>query len=714
MVVLVAVVVVVVLVAVVVVVILVAVVVVVVLVAVVVVAVLVAVVVSGCGGRCGCSGIWKKKIQETFGVHVLVKLDIFHAVSRLARAMSKKHPLYWRSLQDFRLVFRSSGDNGPKRMLPTPSGDVLMLNLKAFISKWSKVEFDGSSVLNSAAYGELESLKKHIERGCLSGIPAGFGTNRNENVHRSLNSRLAGHRLGIQLAVALLGTFFYIWNATRVGDLTSPTAAFVFHKVSRLLNVEQNTILTSSGEQNFGVGVSSKRHYCEYSLGTAFQRKLKPTELLQTVWYLEDMFREGDSTDSHICKILCSALTSLHTISKVRDLSRTHAEVYPQPTALPTFIEENEIEIHTKRLQNVLQSFHLTMIDVQADGDCLFTSLATHFHMCHIGDTLKEHIGTIGIHLYMTTTEIVKTLRALLVEEWLQNKSEYMAYFPNCTNFEEEATKYATLGVYSTALGDAMLMALANILCTPVVVFTSAESWPYVSIQPRHPRESEPIYLALMQVGPGHYCPAVPKPVLPTSITTQETDKETVVEGNTFCRCGRGSNSKCGEKKNCSAKSEYSSRCPCLKKHLPCTSKCKCLHCDNQYGQHQEDHANAPYTQRRKRPRQQHQDSKLPALKFMKESNEQPLVGRWSELETQVLIAILRFMFGTHLPDDTDSSTPKIIEVYNNILNFVDKHAGLPLPLSRKSLEQVQAKLEQCKKENKLLQICGVVNYPAV
>ena len=57
---------------------------------------------------------------------------------------------------------------------------------------------------------EIDKLKVHIERGCLSDIPPHFGTNRNENLHRSLNERLMGSRLGVETTVALLQHFFIV------------------------------------------------------------------------------------------------------------------------------------------------------------------------------------------------------------------------------------------------------------------------------------------------------------------------------------------------------------------------------------------------------------------------------------------------------------------------------------------------------------------------
>ena len=75
----------------------------------------------------------KKKIIDTFGTHTQVKLDLFHAVKRVASAASKKHPYFYAFLTDFRLVFRAQGDAGPQKKQPTPHPDILLANMETFI-----------------------------------------------------------------------------------------------------------------------------------------------------------------------------------------------------------------------------------------------------------------------------------------------------------------------------------------------------------------------------------------------------------------------------------------------------------------------------------------------------------------------------------------------------------------------------------------------------
>ncbi len=52
----------------------------------------------------------------------------------------------------------------------------------------------------------------HITQGCLSSINPGCGTNRNDNLHRSINPFFSRCRMGIPLAVALLTVLFHQHN----------------------------------------------------------------------------------------------------------------------------------------------------------------------------------------------------------------------------------------------------------------------------------------------------------------------------------------------------------------------------------------------------------------------------------------------------------------------------------------------------------------------
>ena len=147
----------------------------------------------------------RDKLTGIMGSHISVKLDLFHAVQRITRTLSKKHPFFFQCMADLKLVFRQPSDLGLSRMLPTPDKGVIDTNLENFLRKWEVCICGEWRLVNENTRKEVSSLKKHISKGCLSGIPKGAGTTRNEAFHRVLNMHFGRvSRIGIPSALALL------------------------------------------------------------------------------------------------------------------------------------------------------------------------------------------------------------------------------------------------------------------------------------------------------------------------------------------------------------------------------------------------------------------------------------------------------------------------------------------------------------------------------
>ena len=113
---------------------------------------------------------WQQKIKEVFGPDVTV---LFHAVQQVTRKMQKKHPFYSICMQDFRLVFRLPGDYGPVRTKATPQPPQLLENINSFVQRWKDIVHNDRCVLIKDSIEEIEIVKVHILKGCLSGIIVG-------------------------------------------------------------------------------------------------------------------------------------------------------------------------------------------------------------------------------------------------------------------------------------------------------------------------------------------------------------------------------------------------------------------------------------------------------------------------------------------------------------------------------------------------------------
>lgn len=71
----------------------------------------------------------RKQLQKICGGKVTVKLDVFHAVQRITRAMSKRHVFFHTCVHDLRMVFRHLSNVGKKRTENTPTTSQMLTNM---------------------------------------------------------------------------------------------------------------------------------------------------------------------------------------------------------------------------------------------------------------------------------------------------------------------------------------------------------------------------------------------------------------------------------------------------------------------------------------------------------------------------------------------------------------------------------------------------------
>ena len=89
----------------------------------------------------------------------------------------------------------------------------IMSKIKNFEDKWTKIsDCHGICAFTSETIHAIKNLKKHIMYGCISDIPPGAGTNRNERFHHHINSLLNRSKVGILLAYALLTVVIHTYN----------------------------------------------------------------------------------------------------------------------------------------------------------------------------------------------------------------------------------------------------------------------------------------------------------------------------------------------------------------------------------------------------------------------------------------------------------------------------------------------------------------------
>ena len=158
-----------------------------------------------------------RNLYERIFSGVKIRLDLFHACSRIVQTISKKDSYGKQFSSELSLILRRNGDLGTERTTSTPGSDEIEANLERLLFSWK-------DRLPKETLYQLECLRKHIQKGCLSDIPPGCGTEKNERLHRHINrSLLCGvSKIGPELAIAVMSCALFAWNYKRqINRLTS-------------------------------------------------------------------------------------------------------------------------------------------------------------------------------------------------------------------------------------------------------------------------------------------------------------------------------------------------------------------------------------------------------------------------------------------------------------------------------------------------------------
>ena len=89
--------------------------------------------------------------------------------------------------KEFGLIFKQRNDLDEARTRDTANEAEIKANLESLLERWRNVP---SSCLRSETHKQIKNLREHIKKGCLSGIPPEFGTEKNEQIHELLHRSL--------------------------------------------------------------------------------------------------------------------------------------------------------------------------------------------------------------------------------------------------------------------------------------------------------------------------------------------------------------------------------------------------------------------------------------------------------------------------------------------------------------------------------------------
>lgn len=600
----------------------------------------------------------RAKIRSLLGSNVSVKLDLFHAVQRTTRTLSRKHALTRQCMEDFRLVFRCDGDSGINRLSATPSPDQISSKLDVFVAKWKDAsDSKGTKLFKAETLASLHNLKQHITAGCLSYIPPGGGTNKNERLHEHLKTFFHRSRIGILLAYALLTVIFHTHNTSqKVGGkvvirpiTASPLQGIPTGKKASIgiMPKDQLRQRVEHGSEHWEIDVST----AAMDLGTILPIYHRALEKLQIVRGL-------------------SKIQLPHLRSTVQHFQQFQASAI----AVTADVDPN--------LKTRLDRYGLILSPIIADGNCFFRAVSANI-LANLSEW-THIISSIGISGNDITASSLSTkLREMFVSEVTgHNRTMYEGFLLSVASdfdYIAEARKFLQNGFFASSFGDFMPSAMATILQSSIVILvTTTLSDPPLYVVPVQGSAEHTIFLVYTPTGPGHYDAAIPYYL--TTSPTEMTDSDKVsMEDTAGCRCG---NSKKISTNSCIPSALYTTRCKCHAKSQPCSSKCKCKDCANPFGVRPQNPGGV-----RKRQRHSFQWQLPSSKKFALDRKEALGEHLWSDFESIVLNEIL-------LQEHVD-----VTELFNSIVEY-SKCAFCTSPLDNsvifreKTTSQVNSKIE--------------------
>ena len=444
-----------------------------------------------------------KNLYEQIFPGAKIRLDLFHACMRIVQTIPKGNSFGTKFSNELSLIFRQDGDLDDERKMPTACPTDTEANLERLLFVWTKK-------LTKETLREIEHLRKHIRKGCLSEIPVGCGTEKNERLHRHLNrSLLCGVlKIGPELAIAVMTCVLYAWNCkrkrihlqskrvapvppvqsacTRYQDNASPSQPHMKQTSSPVLsvgNIEESTIsaFCPSSESAKNVDELKTDHLLAY--------------MIQRVLHLQD-FLTSFTTQCKTKTVDMIALlwsTLMSTSSFIEDETRLNT------------IGMDLTSQHAENLHRNLSGFNLELDEVIRDGNCFFKAVARQIPTYLTGNSIRtaEHLRAIGIG--KCEEENTAKLRQLFVNEVTENINVYENWMTAGSNNLETVAKFKESVFFASEVGDLCASATAKLWRIPIIIVTALPTPPTIPFLPDIFSSDTPIYIAYDHSGPGHY-----------------------------------------------------------------------------------------------------------------------------------------------------------------------------------------------------------------
>ena len=443
---------------------------------------------------------------------VEVKLDIFHAVQRVTKAIPKGSEFSKKFTKDLGMIFRQKSDCGEVREMATPSHADILQNVDDFIKRWST--FLSLEGMNRALL-EINHLKAHITKGCLSDIKPGEGTESNERLHNTLNKSLlcGATTVGPELAIAIISLIFYAINCKRDGRKHEQNSKIVPlappFKLGTSTIDEKSTHFNSESSQQVSLDSVWKINKVDEQSATTEKVLVE----IAVIEHIEDMYNET------ISNLLLRNMANMHAILDIvnSDCNDRCFNAYDIPimqlSSLQQVLtnssdnENNSGQLHENTLQRNLACFDMVKDPVIGDGDCAFRAIVTQMRKTiewtDRRSLFRERLTYLGLG-NDEDSDVLK-LRQLFVDNVQSNDHYQMLSGIPSAELNAETERFREPGTFSGDIGDLVIKVCSDFLQIPILVVTSINGSPYVPFIPDETVTTKPIYIAFNAYGPGHY-----------------------------------------------------------------------------------------------------------------------------------------------------------------------------------------------------------------
>ena len=299
---------------------------------------------------------------------------------KVSQKMPKRHPYHFVCLQALRMAFRDPADHGDIRTKSTPSPEVICQQLLRFQSQWEGVKYNERHILPPAAIKEIKCLLVHVDRGCISGIATGRGTNRNERLHRDINTHMTSARYGVELSYALLAKILFSHNeridSRKEKRTPRPISAYGYY--------EKQT------SQQFGLSTQAETAAGDVQPSTCpskiEMRRLTLPEVLDELNKIST--QDFDLAESQVScvdfygeealLVLKQAVSAFYVstyLDKLTDTAVLNAGTF-FIALIEKLVGSCPHELDHSQIDTTLSSWNLKRVNMPGDGNCLFRSIA--------------------------------------------------------------------------------------------------------------------------------------------------------------------------------------------------------------------------------------------------------------------------------------------------------------------------------------------------